>query len=189
MSIFVIYLFIYLTWEEDSTNKGYIDITKVVRASPPYCVPGRGRSLRIIWQLGPPSPNVHQLLLLGKWAPGRAFHRSWLEIFVSHTELPTATPLSTFPFFGLILLCQQGEKMWLQRVRGQKKGHDLLPRGGERCCMSFMHTPVYSRRGIGQKHAAFCTYIAPHYARHNPKGGAYRPTRSLETKWCDIEVV
>lgn len=127
MYAYICYLFIYLTWEEDSTNKGYIDITKVVRASPPYCVPGRGRSLRIIWQLGPPSPNVHQLLLLGKWAPGRAFHRSWLEIFVSRTELPTATPLSTFPFFGLILLCQQGEKMWLQRVRGQKKGMTFCP--------------------------------------------------------------
>ena len=27
-----------------------------------------------------------------------------------------------------------------------------------------------------------------HYNRHKPEGGADHPTRSLETKWCDIKV-
>ena len=50
-----------------------------------------------------------------------------------------------------------------------------------------MHTSTDSRRGIGQKNAAFWTSVAVHYARHKPEGGADRPARSLETKWSDIK--
>ena len=50
-----------------------------------------------------------------------------------------------------------------------------------------MHTSTDSRRGIGQKNAAFWTSVALHYARHKPDGGADRPARSLETKWSDIK--
>ena len=53
---------------------------------------------------GPSSPNVHMLLLSSKWTTGRAFHKSWLDIFTSGTEIPTATPPSRFPFFKFILL-------------------------------------------------------------------------------------
>ena len=52
-----------------------------------------------------------------------------------------------------------------------------------------MHTSTDSRRGIGQKNAAFWTSVALHYARHKPEGGADRPARSLETKWSDIKTV
>jgi hypothetical protein len=84
--------------------------------------------------------------------------------------LLTTTPLFKSPFFGFILLCPQGEKMWLQLVGGQRRVGTFA-------------------RGIGQKNAAFWTSVASHYARHKPDGGVDRPARSLETKWCDIKVV
>ena len=52
---------------------------------------------------------------------------------------------------------------------------------------SFMHTSTDSRRGIGQKNAAFWTNVAVHYTRHKPEREADCPARSLETKWCDIK--
>ena len=50
-----------------------------------------------------------------------------------------------------------------------------------------MHTSTDSKRGIGQKNAAFWTNVATHYTRHKPEGGADRHVRSLETKWSDIK--
>jgi hypothetical protein len=70
-----------------------------------------------------------------------------------------------------------------------EKGRNFCPGEEEQCCRSFMHTSIESRRGIGQKNAAFWTSIASHYARHKPDGGVDRPARSLETKWRDIKVV
>jgi hypothetical protein len=63
-----------------------------------------------------------------------------------------------------------------------KKGRNFCPKEEEKCCRSFMHTSVDSRRGIGQKSAAFGTFVALHYPRHKPEGGADRYARSLETK-------
>ena len=70
-----------------------------------------------------------------------------------------------------------------------KKGRNFCPEEEEQCCRSFMHTSTNARRGIGQKNVAFWIYVALHYARHKPEGGAYRPARSLETKWSDIKTV
>ena len=68
-----------------------------------------------------------------------------------------------------------------------KKGKNFCPEEEEQCCRSFMHTSTDSRRGIGQKNAAFWTNVVVHYARHKPDGGADRHARSLETKWSDIK--
>ena len=70
-----------------------------------------------------------------------------------------------------------------------KKGRNFYMEEEEQCCRSFMHTSTNSRRGIGQKNAAFWTSVALHYARHKPEGGADCPARSLETKWNDIKTV
>ena len=70
-----------------------------------------------------------------------------------------------------------------------KKGRNFCPEEEEQCCKSFLHTSTDSRRGIGQKNAAFWTFVALHYARHKPYGGADCPARSLETKWSDIKTV
>jgi hypothetical protein len=68
-----------------------------------------------------------------------------------------------------------------------KKGTNFCPEEEEQCCRSFMHTSTDARRGIGQKNATFWIFVASHYARHKPAGGADRPARSLETKWSDIK--
>lgn len=36
---------------------------------------------------------------------------------------------------------------------------------------------------------AFWSFVALHHAKHTPKGGANRPSSSLETKWGDIHDV
>jgi hypothetical protein len=61
--------------------------------------------------------------------PGAAIPEEFVGYFTSGTELPTTTPSPKIPFFGFTLLCQQGEKMWLQRVE-DKEGQELLPGGG-----------------------------------------------------------
>ena len=69
-----------------------------------------------------------------------------------------------------------------------KKGRNFSNEEVEQCCRSFnMHTSTDAKRGIGQKNAQFWSQVALHYARHKPHGGADRPARSLETKWCDIK--
>jgi hypothetical protein len=82
----------------------------------------------------------------------------------------------------------RGEDLATTGVR-TKKGMIICSEEEEQCSRSFMHTSTDSWRGIGQKNLAFWTSIALHYARHNPKGGVDCPTRSLETKWCDIKAV
>lgn len=45
-----------------------------------------------------------------------------------------------------------------------------------------------SRRDIGQNEIVFWMNVGQHYTRHKLEGGAYQPSRSLETKWVDIKV-
>jgi hypothetical protein len=112
--------------------------------------------------LGPPSSNVHESPLYAKWVdPAAAIPKEFVGYFASSTELPTTTPSPKIPFFGFTLLCQQGEKMWLQRGR-TKKGKNFYPEEEEQCCRSFMHSSTDSRKRIGQKNAAFRTSVALH---------------------------
>lgn len=53
----------------------------------------------------------------------------------------------------------------------------------------FIHTSTNSRKGIQHKNIAFWNIVALRYNCHKPKGGAYCPSRLLETKWGDISLV